>query len=203
MEKIKSYYLEITSGALLVAAAGYFCYALYCNQQNQIFLSQARSKVLLMEARQNRAIEEKLNEQTTKNCRACFENSLEKAGFIALQITHNLNYISAVVENNPDAKAKLLEILENVQYIEDKESLEIRWFFDATQIKKHETLIKTSEFILNGICYFGKNSWQVWIDGKSYDASSRKINDFIEIEDVTSSSVVLKRGADKITLELS
>lgn len=136
-DKLKSYHIEIVCGLFFAIAVGYFCYGLYGNKQNQEFLEQAKSKLLLMEARQTRVIEQKLNEEEEKSCRECFEAALADAGFKILKIEHKLNHISAVVVNNSIARARLLNILEGVQYVESRESLEVRWFFNSKTQRVH------------------------------------------------------------------
>ncbi len=205
VSKLKTYYIEIVCATFFALAFGYFCYGIYGNKQNAEFLVQAKSKLLLMEARQNRVIEQKINEEEDKSCRECFEAALADAGFKILKIEHKLNHISAVVVNNASARARLHEILDGVQYIENRDSLEVRWFFNK---KKYEVAISNTEgrenasFAVSAICYFDDASWQVWIDGKLYDSHNKILPDGTIIEKVSSSCVILKTGSKTRKIEL-
>lgn len=201
MQKIKQYYLELICATFLVTSASYFVHAWNDNRQNQVFLSQTRSKLLLMEARYKREIEQKINEKELEESKAYFESALIKAGFSIEKIECGLNYMTANVNNNLEAKANLSKII-NVQHIEENDLLTIRWAFEKVD-KNNQINIPNNGFVLNGICYFNDNSWQVWINGKSYDSIGQEVASETFIEKVTPSLVSLKRGNELIKLELN
>lgn len=131
MGKIKNYYLEIIFGALCSITAIFFVYNFYCNSSNSEFLSQAKSKLLLHEARASRANEQKLNEAENNSCKQCFENALNDSGFKVFAIEKKDNYVVAIVEKNDVAKSKLTQFLDHVEYLSAQENkLEVRWFFN-------------------------------------------------------------------------
>lgn len=216
MEKLKEYYLEVICGVLLSIAFGYFVFSIYNRRQNEEFLNQAKSKLLLMEARQKKAIDQKLAIDEDENCKECFEAALASAGFKIIKIEQKLNHVKAMVEHNPAAQAKLPHVLESTQYIEDGKYAEIRWFHDGrTQVENiqentssHHTsmqqqipIAKQSGYVLSGICFFDNNDWQVWINSEMYEPSNKTLPDGSIIENVTADKVTLKHGSEKIILK--
>lgn len=213
--KIKTYYAEIVCGMFFACALGYFCYSTTGNRQNGEFLNKAKSKLLLMEARHNRMIERKLNEEEDKSCKECFEAALADAGFKILKIEHKLNHISAIVVNNAGARARFMEILDGVRYVESDGSLEVRWFFNAKKEiavagnsvagSKENTQhnVHISGYTLSAICLFDDSSWQVWLNGKMYDQANRQLPNGGVIEKVTAGCVMIKQGSENMRLELN
>lgn len=220
MEKLKEYYLEVICGVLLSVAFGYFVFSIYNRKQNEEFLNQAKSRLLLMEARQNKAIEQKLAVDEDKSCKECFEAALASAGFKIIKIEQKLNHVKATVEHNPAAQAKLPHVLESTQYIEDGKYAEVRWFHDGrTQVENiqeqtgsHDTNVQhanihqtpaapQARYVLSGICFFGNNDWQVWINGAMYEPSNKTLLDGSVIENVTADKVTLKNGTETIVLK--
>jgi hypothetical protein len=166
-------------------------------KEQKLILNASKYKLMLAQNRQKKDIEEKLNENNEEKI---FESALKEAGFKIMHIEKNINYMKCVVNNDYQARAKLLNILKNIEYKELNDGLEIVWIFDQAQDKSTE--IEKNDFQLNGICFFSKSSWQVWINGKMYDTQNKAIGHWV-IEQVTDSLVILKQNDEQIVLELN
>jgi|GEM_PF-3956633 len=220
MGKIKNYYLEILIGFLSFCAAIFFVYNFYSNGTNSEFLSQAKSKLLLLEARTNRANEEKLNEAEDKSCKQCFESALIESNFQVLAVEKKDNYVAAIVEKNEISRGKLNQILENVEFLQSGNRWEVRWFYnkpqkigtenfvdndpeiEITQKKNAKIVTESEKLKVSAICFFGENDWQVWINGKMYDQENFEIENGVVIEKVSEQFVIIRKNDKKITLNL-
>ncbi len=204
MGKIKNYYLEIVCGIFLSFSVLYFAYNFYYSKRNEVFLMQAKSKLLLLEARANRLSAEKLHEAENNSCKECFENVLNESGFKVHNISKKTNYISAVVTKSSEAENQLQAKLDNIKIIPDSDDkVEIRWFYNSST--KVENIIEDTNIVsfkLNAICFFKDNDWQAWINGKMYDAHNTKIDQNSEIKSVKSNQVIINCNNKEIILNL-
>jgi hypothetical protein len=140
---------------------------------------------------------QKMQNQEKTNAIECFENVIDDNGIQKIEITFHPEYVKAVVEQNEIGIKNLKETLCNVESKNLPNGLvELKWHF-----KKAVKVEKVQKFILNGICYYAQNDWQVWINGAVYDQNNKNIENAV-IESVSQEEVVIVESGKKITLKL-
>jgi hypothetical protein len=202
MGKIKYYYTEILLSLAVMAAATYFVYSFYSHRANAEFLSQAKSKLLLAQARANRNIEEKITQAEDASYKSSFEVALKDSGFEILKLEKKSDRICATVVKNYQAYEKISSLLENIEYKEYEQSAEISWTFNIQKELNEKIINSKPIFTLSGICFMNQKDWQIWVNGKMYDNDNSVINSDSLIKSVTESEVIIQSGNEKIILTL-
>ncbi len=202
MGKIKYYYTEILLSLAVMAAATYFVYSFYSHRANAEFLSQAKSKLLLAQARANRNIEEKITQAEDASYKSSFEVALKDSGFEILKLEKKSDRICATVVKNYQAYEKISSLLENIEYKEYEQNAEISWTFNIQKELNEKIINSKPIFTLSGICFMNQKDWQIWVNGKMYDNANSVINSDSSIKSVTESEVIIQSGNEKIILTL-
>jgi len=199
--KNKLQYSDIGLSALLAIGVFYFCYSIYQKNESEKFLTQAQEKLKTIQNQIENKIENKIKEDpdSENNCLSFFKETLLECDIKIYQIKKQGNKIIAIIENNSSKIAQLTKLMDNLSITEKEDKILIEWNFEAP-INLEEK--KRAQFSLNSIIYINENNWQIWIDDKMYDETSKKISDNISIIKVTDSKVIIEKNNKTIELNL-